>query len=645
MADTKINQGFSELKLKNDVVRWVTDADTYYGRRLKNTLEYVRRYKAKRSIAGLILGDDPIRTPKNSPWDNASDIGIPIEAFTIEGLLPRFLKVCYGSKPIVWVKGNTEEDHPRAPVVQDALNHQLQKKIKIYRRMKNCFKNVVMDGDGIAKVVWEEEFKIINRTVYWIQDVTTGEFLKDEQGNNVEVKKDDEIPIINEQTGFIQQKFKKILSEPKKIYDGPRIYSRNIRQITIPKDANTPEIDDLDWICDKYEKTLDWLKRNIGDIEEGKFEESAVEALEKDILERGHNTENTNHNFTKILIREWHGKYDVNDDGLDEEIVVFLGQKTTPYADMNTAISDSRLLGWMITPYPKRPFFHYQIIPMDGSFYGIGVPEFLIGIRNLIDATFNQMIDRGSIANNPPLIVPSTHDPDEERYGPGAEWVSDNPNAYRALQLPNAQQLEFQKVEFLLALVAKLFGVTDFVPPPNIGQQRTATGILTIVGETNIKFDDMIRALQDVNEDMYDFIVQLNADLLDDKYVFYLTGQENPFPSIKKEGFHGNFDFESAGNSININREIEQNRSILAYRTSIDSYGRNPAITDEIMTTVTKNLFETIDMRDIKVPTPEELQKRRIADLAAALRLNAEQAQQQAQEGKIEQPITGSPTG
>ena len=604
---------FNPEEMKKDIVKWVYEARTYYADRFTAVDEYVKRYEAKRSISGLMgWGDDPKKSPKDLPWKNSSDIGIPIEAFTIEGLLPRFLKVCYGATPIVWVKGTSDDDLEQAPVVQNALNFQLTKKIKIYRRMKNVFKNTVMQGDGIAKCVWEEETKIINRVVYYIQNQLTGEFFgDDETGELIEVKNDTEIPPVSED-GTPQVKVKQILSEEKKVYDGPKIYSRNIKQVIIPKDANSPEVDELDWICDTYERTIDWCKRRVGEEDEGKFNEKAVRELEEDILVKNPAAYKENHNYSKILISEWHGKYDVNNDGLDEEVVVFIGSTNlTGVVNTSDAVSNSKLLGWMISPYPKRPFFHYQIIPMDNSFYGKGVPEFLIGIRNLIDAVFNQMIDRGSISNNPPLAVPNDHDPDENPYGPGAQWPTDNPAAYRVIELPKSEQLEFSKMEFLLALVQKLFGVTDYgtsLDSP-IGSNRTASGIMSIIGEGNIKFDDMIRSLQDVNEDLYDFIVQLNADLLEDEFVYWITGKENPFPKITKKGFVGNFDFESAGNSININREIEQNRAVLAYNTAINSYGKNPVITAEVMRQITDNFFRSIDMRNVKIPTTEELQQ------------------------------------
>src|SRR3990167_1923929 len=202
-------------KMKEDILRWVIEAETHWQPRIAETEEYIKRYEAKRSVAGLLWGDDPKASPKNYPWSSSSDIGIPIEAFTIEGLLPRFLKVCYGATPLTWVKGRTDDDMVQAPIVQEALNFQLTKHIKIYRRMKTCFKNTVMSGDGIVKCVWETEYKIINRTVYYVQDSVTGQFLTDEMGKEIEVGKDDEIPAANELTGNAQQKVKKILSDPK----------------------------------------------------------------------------------------------------------------------------------------------------------------------------------------------------------------------------------------------------------------------------------------------------------------------------------------------------------------------------------------------------------------------------------------------
>lgn len=491
--------------------------------------------------------------------------------------------------------------------------------------MKNVFKNVVMCGDAIAKCVWEVEKKIVSRVVYYVKDSQTGEFLEEAEGNQLETKE-------NTPLADGQERVKEILQEPKVIYDGPKIYSRNIKQIIIPKNANTPEIDELDWIADQYERTIDWCKKNVGDIEEGKFDEQAVKDLEASFSQDRARHENLPPNMQRVLISEWHGKADVNNDGFDEEIVMFIGTKDLGTSTDPSGIQNSKLLGWMITPYPRRPFFHYQIIPMDNSFYGKGVPEFLIGIRNLIDAVFNQMIDRGSISNHPPVIVPAGHDPDENPFGPGTQWQSDNPNAYKVLELPKNEQMEFVKMEFLLSLVQKLFGVTDYAlgQESSIASNRTATGIMTIVGEGNIKFDDMIRALQDVNEDLYDFIVQLNAEFLEDEFIFRITdapidpetGQpKNPFDSLGRDGYTGGYDYEAAGNSTNINREIEQNRAIMAYRTGMESVGKNPSITPEVLRVITDNFFKAIDMRNVKIPSPEEVQAMNVKTTADALKL------------------------
>src|SRR3990167_932877 len=592
MPIPKVNR---EDELRDYVIREVEESAGYQQPRIIEVREYSKRYEAKRSISGLLgWGEDPKKNPKDEPWTGCADVGIPIDAFTIEGLLPRFLKVCYGSKPIVWTRGIGPSDVPNAPTVQEALNYQLTRLIKIYRRMKLIFKTVTMEGDGFAKCVWEKKTRPFINLTYYLRNPITGEFIRDEGGSPVTVKSD--FKPQPDAFGNIPEVVKQEVPEEKVVYEGPMVYGRTIKEIIIPKNAISPEIEEWDWICDTYEVTFDWLARREGDMQDGKFKN--VGKVKEKVIEGV-----SNHNTAMrkpILIYEWYGKYDINEDGKDEELIVFVCPKL------------KILLGWMLSNFPVRPFFHYQIIPMEGRPYGKGVPEFLIGLRDLIDATFNQMVDRGSITNNPPILVPSDHEEELNPFGPGVKWKTENPAGYRVLELPKSEQMEFSKLEFMLGMVQKLFGVMDYAVADTGGLagNRTASGIMSVIGEGNIKFDDMIRALQDVNEDLYDFIVKLNADLLEDEFVFNVTGsQDNPFKKITKKDWIGNFDFESAGNSININREIEQNRATLAYNTAINSFGKNPVITPEVMRQLTENFFRSIDMRNVKIPTMEELQQ------------------------------------
>lgn len=612
MPIPKVNR---EDGLRDYIIHEVGESKAYQQPRIKEAAEYVKRYEAKRSISGLMgWGDDPRKNPKDSPWADASDVGIPIDAFTIEGLLPRFLKVCYGSKPIVWVRGVGQSDIPKAPQLQEAINYQLTRLIKIYRRMKLIFKSVAMEGDGFAKCVWEKKTRPFNRVVRYLQNPLTRQLVPDSNtGKPLEVKEDFQPQPIDEY-GTMPVMVKDEVQEEKTIYEGPMVYGRTIREIIIPKNAISPEIEEWDWICDTYEVTLDWLIRREGDIKEGKFKN--VKEIKEKILE---GTSNHNQAMRKpIEIYEWYGKYDIDEDGKDEELVVFV----SPVYKI--------LLGWMLSPFQVRPFFHYQIIPMEGKPYGKGVPEFLIGMRDMIDAIFNQMIDRGSINNNPPIITPPDHEEELNPFGPGVKWKSENPNAYRVLELPKSEQMEFAKLEFLLGMVQKLFGVMDYAVADTGGLagNRTASGIATVVGEGNIKFDDMIRALQDTNEDLYNFIVGLNADNLDDDFIYQLTEKEgNPFKALSKSYWGGNYDFESVGNSVNINRQLEQERAVLSYREVVNSYGKNPAIGEEAMLDVTENFFRAIDVRNVRLKQIEQIQQEK----AQAQQAQAQAAEMQAQ--------------
>ena len=603
-----------EDDLRDFIIREVDEALACQQSRIMEVKEYTKRYEAKRSISGLIgWGDDPKKNPKDSPWQGSSDVGIPIDAFTIEGLLPRFLKVCYGAKPVVWIRGTGESDIPNAPIVQEAINYQLNRLIKIYRRMKLIFKTVIIEGDGFAKCVWEKRTRPFLKIVRNLQHPLTGEFLIDpEAGKPIEVKEDFKPQPIDE-LGSIPIIIKNERQEEKTIYEGPTIYGRTVKELIIPKNADSPEIEDWDWICDTYDKTFDWLARREGDIKEGKFN---ISKIREELLENA-----PDHNKAMrepIKIYEWYGKYDIDEDGKDEEIVAFVSPKY------------KWLLGWMLSPFSVRPFFHYQIIPMEGKPFGKGVPEFLIGMRDMVDAVFNQMIDRGSIDNNPPIIVPSEHEDELNPFGPGVKWKSDNSGAYRVLDLPKSEQMEFAKMNFLLGMVQKLFGVMDYAVSDTGGLagNRTASGIMTVVGEGNIKFDDMIRALQDTNEDLYEFIVSLNSDNLDDNFIYLLTEKQgNPFKSINKSYWAGNYDFESVGNSININRQIEQDRAILAYRTAVDSYGKNPALSELTMLDVSNNLLSAIDIRNVRLKSEEEM----AAEKQAVQQAQQQQAQMQFQ--------------
>src|SRR3990167_1171207 len=187
-----IHQINKEDDLRDFIISEVEDSIAHQQSRITEVREYTKRYEAKRSISGLLgWGDDPKKNPKDSPWPGSADVGIPIDAFTVEGLLPRFLKVCYGSKPIAWIRGTGQSDIPKAPIVQEALNYQLTRMIKIYRRMKLIFKTVVIEGDGFAKCVWEKKTRLFLKVFYNLQNPLTGELMPDPAtGQLMEVKSD-----------------------------------------------------------------------------------------------------------------------------------------------------------------------------------------------------------------------------------------------------------------------------------------------------------------------------------------------------------------------------------------------------------------------------------------------------------------------
>ena len=136
------------------------------------------------------------------------------------------------------------------------------------------------------------------------------------------------MPPVNEQTGQMQTKIKKILSE-KKRYTTGRKFTPEYQTGFDTQRRGYADMQELDWVADQYYRTFDWFKRRIGDIR-GKFDEKEVGLLEQDLLRTTIGASRLQNSYPKALVTEWHGKYDVNDDGLDEEIVVFCTDRDEP---------------------------------------------------------------------------------------------------------------------------------------------------------------------------------------------------------------------------------------------------------------------------------------------------------------------------
>jgi len=92
---------------------------------------------------------------------------------------------------------------------------------------------------------------------------------------------------------------------------------------------------------------------------------------------------------------EYYGRYDLNKDGLDEDVIFWFlpDQKKLCRIRALTEICPG-------LP-PTRPFSEARFIPIPGQLYGMGMPELMEGLHDLLHTLVNQNIDYGSLSTLP----------------------------------------------------------------------------------------------------------------------------------------------------------------------------------------------------------------------------------------------------
>ena len=609
------------------------DAHNSYERRVD---DWIRRFEAIRSIQGLTYGDDPEKFPKLEPWPHSSDIGIPLEAITLRAIIARFVKTIF-TKPICNTSPRGDADKKDTKIIQEYSEYSLEDEMNFERQFYDIMMDVGLTGDGIGKLIeadeeyeWEEMyFTLINPiTQEPIPDPSTfNEFDKEEWPNGYPIEvAEDFVPRSDIATGIIPEVKEVEITKKDKVYFGTKLIPVNPKDLILPEGADTWDYDELPWIGHKFKKNWHWLKERVGKVEEGGYDEEEVEEI-KPTEEKGKVSTVTK----KELLEVW-GKVDmpistndVNPKNKVREIIALY------------ALEDGKLLGWIPNQYKgRRMFFHWQIMPMPHRSRGKSIPEFARGLRNLADSLFNNLINRDTINAHPPFIYDeeSGFDPEIHQFGPNEFWGVNDKTKLGRLEMGNNSEARSQwAIDFTLSLLQKLFGVTDYTlgAESSVSSNKTARGIMAIIGEGNYSFDTMIALLQMTNKKFFEANIRMHAKMLKEagmeKKVFYVTeAKENPMREINTKLMSLNWNFKPRGTSVDNNtfRKRDDATNSLAFLTKNIFFSPDMSpVTLNNLKEITQNYIDAFELKGVTLPSAEELQQQMIklkADIEAELR-------------------------
>ncbi len=537
-------------------------------------------------------------------------------------------------------------------ILEEYNTYALEDEMNFEREFYDIMMDTCLAGDGIGKLIecdedyeWEETyFTLIHpKTGEPIPDPSTVNEFDKEYPNGYPIKvAEDFQPQPDLASGVVPEVKEITITKTDKTFFGTKLIPVNPKDLLLPEGADTWDYDELPWLGQKLKKNWHWLKDRSG-TEEGDYDEQAVDNLKPTEEKEKVST------VPKIELVELWGKVEMPINTSDtkhqvREIIALY------------AIEKQELLGWIPNPYKgKRMFFHWQIMPMPHKARGKSIPDFARGIRDLVDSLLNNMVNRDTINAHPPFIYDeqSGFDPEIHNFGPQEFWGVNDKTKLGRLEMGNYSETRSQWViEFVLGMMQKLFGVNDYtLGGDDNGQNKTARGIMAIIGEGNFSFDTMIAILNMTNKKFFEANIRMHAKMMEDagleEKVFWVTGSEdNPYRKVTKSQLSLNWNFIPRGTSVNDNQFKREQVATEAY----EILSKNILFSPELSALTLQNHIEItqgyIDAKrlNIKLPTVEEFQKA-LVQMKAAVEMEVQKKQQIEKLKSVAKLKKGTPEG
>lgn len=452
---------------------------------------------------------------------------------------------------------------------------------------KDAF-NMIMDGTSVTKHFWE-------RDVRKFVDVTVTEkrpFEVDENGQLVLEEKEEEKEVIT--------------------FDGPMMKTVQLEDFYCVG-QRCEDVDDADLIAHRqvYTKSdliklsnLGFFKKEWLDkvLERDPQSEGPAQSQDRMLSQQQDRLNGINRDGLGLkgyTIYESYLRYDIDDDGIDEELVVWREELT------GTIIRLTYLD--RVSQNGKRPFVLKKLIPVDGSPYGIGFGEMLYGINMLHDYIVNQRLDAGTFQTFPWFVfrAASGLDTGKITLAPGKGIPVDNINDISFPKVNGNAAYGFQEEQLVSSYGDKVSSINALAEGQIGGQgiTRTASGAAALVQELNTQLDIFIQRYQVGFAKSLRFIDKQCQELLPLGAVYQVVGLDKKGTIYKRfmdrDAMRWDTDFELTGNSVNSNKAIERDVANQIVQMQLNPVAlQSGIVTPQNLFAGYKNLLTKLEVRD-----------------------------------------------
>ena len=484
-----------------------------------------------------------VKPPKSFPFDKASNIAIPISRSNTDALSVRLEDTIFGYPKIVTCHAESEEFIDVVPGIERAINHWLRNECQFKKKLLPALKQAVKTGTGVVKAVYETK----TRTVY--------RFASEEELKN------EAIPKFSLQHQGSNSKVVKVVET---VYSGPNIYPIDRADFVISSDAS--EIEDAYLVgFRKHYRKADlrqkgkqgvWDEKEIEKVTDpDKFtdgQESRADAEGKE-LKKAKGTE-------PYEVWELWLKYDVDEDGEEDDIVVTFHKETKTILD---AIYNPIFKGF-------RPFVKFVYSPVPFSFDGEGVCEIIEHLQVGIDTLENQRIDRMTQINGPIVLVRSGEGLDNYKLTPGKVQVVDGDldQSMKIIEFASNYYNTIGEEDRLISYADRAVGLTPNVMGISTADRPVAKETFALIQEANKKFKSGNENVRDGVGDLVMMCLEMFAQY---QPVYAYRNEETGTPIVETvqfpiEDLRQGLKVEVYASSEVINQELRREAALTVYQ-------------------------------------------------------------------------------
>lgn len=549
---------------------------------------------------------------KDWPWENASDAAVPDIMTASLRMQDTIHNAVMHQRPAVVSKAMQKANREKSAVVDNVLDFQFFVEAvgeKVVGEMADAFVN---DGAVTVFIPWVEEKRETHdiRVLSPIpDDMAPGEYFAlqlirvfpkgnfeeiDKDGWSWNVTLDDETFVVDFYT-LPDKRVEMDSARMATVFDGPRpivkdyedvLHNARAANLQIPSPSNPggaahvilvdyPTMDEIKRLVKSgyYDLLDDEGLEKLGlareDTSENQAEEEQRDVMrgvsyqdDAPVQRDGDRKENDHKVLTRLMCFDI---YDIDDDGVNEDVIwwVIKEEKLLLRARELTQVFPSNP--------PRRPFAEGQFLEVRGRRAGIGIPEMMEGLHDLLKQLIDQTVDNGTITNVPFGFYRATGTMRQEaiNFAPGELYaVSDPKNDVYFPSLPQqGMNFGFNMIQVLTQLEEKLTTVGDLqlgrVPQGKASALRTVRGMQTVLQQGDARPERILRRFFMCLTEVFAQMHELNQAFLKKGKQYRLAGVvrpgEDPYRQVEDPAaITGRFQFDFVANAMNTSKEALQ---------------------------------------------------------------------------------------